>query len=441
MENAFLILVKQGIDTSFLLLAILTIRLLFRRMSGKFRYVLWAFAAFALIIPSTFRIPLRIDFSALRNTLFFWKAFPVSNIPQETTAETFASPLTEISFHAKDFVNTLSEKNSPWLSFFSVLWLSCCIILWIYMLFSQIRLYKILRVSLKVKENYRICDQINDAFVFGLLHPCIYLPSGLNPEYLASILAHERMHVQRKDYLWKLLGYLLLSIYCFHPLVWVSYILFCKDIELACDETVIQNMSIKERAAYSHSLLYFSTQNHDYFPGTPAFGKNNIKERIQYVMNYKRTSTAANVFSLALCFLLAVLSVTKVQASPEKIYTTEQVSGTEVLAGDQLASTACSFGFENLSVGEMEIYPETIDLTDNSGIAWSINYLQMGLSVEIILIDENDNELIQKIEGGSAAGDFSGLSAGIYKFAVRCSDENLKNKNQRNLTGTASFSY
>lgn len=441
METAFLTLARQGIEASPLLSVILAIRLSFRRLSGKFRCVLWALAALVLIIPSELRIPLRVEFPALQNTLFFWEALPGSDIQHEASAKTFTSHLTGIAFHAKDFINTLSGDNSHLLSFFSGLWLLCCITLWTYMLFSQIRLYKVLRVSLKVKEDYRICDQINDAFVFGLFHPCIYLPSGLKPEYLASVLAHERAHVQRRDYLWKFLGYLLLSVYCFHPLVWVTYILFCKDIELACDETVIQNMGTEERAAYSHSLLYFSTQNRNFYPGSPAFGKNDMKERIRYVMNYKRISAATNVFSLTLCFLLTVLSVTKVQASTEKIYTTEQVSGTEVLTGDRIASTAFSFGFENLSAGETEIYPEAIELTDNSGIVWSINYLQMGLSVEIVLIDENGNELIQKIEGGSATGDFTGLSAGTYQFAVRCSENNLKNINQRNLTGTVLFSY
>lgn len=439
METIFLKLITQGIHASGLILIVIIIRTCFRRLNGNIRCILWGFVAVSLVFPFSLRIslPLKIpnplssvfhsdNLSEPKNILYMLK-----NPECKLTANTVSIPNTFCE-------NQFTDYLFPWIAPAAIMWVICCFFLLLYMLFSNIRLYKKLNVSLNVTDNYRICDQIADAFVFGLINPCIYLPSNLKEQHINYILAHERAHIDRRDYLWKPLGYLLLTIYCFHPLVWISFILFCRDIEFACDEKVIRNMNIDERIHYSYTLLYFSSHKKIFLSSTAGFGKNSIKERITFIMKYKKSSAPIKYFSILLCALLTLLCVTEFQAASDiEIPTIES----ELLSDDKLKLQQCAFGFENLAAGEMEFYPETLSLTETSELIWTVNYIQMGLLVEIILIDQNNSELVETIEGGSGTGSFTELPAGNYRIAIRCSEKNLQNKVQRSLTGTAAFEY
>lgn len=242
MEAIFLRLVKQSIAASGFIFIVLVVRLCFRRLSGNVRCILWALVAVSLVLPLSLRIPLPIKTaSTLIHTLSAEKSL---------VSDTFLHLTEGPDYRLPD--NPVTEKSLDGSMVAAVIWLLFRLAFLIYMLLAQILLYKKLRVSFLTKDNYRICDQISDAFVIGVVHPCIYLPSDLDPAYTKFILAHEKAHISRRDYLWKPLGYIFLSIYCFNPLIWVSYLLFCTgvfselsegdyQIAVRCSESNLQN--------------------------------------------------------------------------------------------------------------------------------------------------------------------------------------------------------
>lgn len=174
-----------------------------------------------------------------------------------------------------------------WIPVASVVWLAGVLIMAGYALVSYGRLRRRLRTAVPLEDNIRICDEVAAPFIFGLIRPRIYLPSHRAEAEEEYILAHERAHLKRRDYLWKPLGFGLLAIYWFHPLVWVSYILFCRDIELACDEKVIRDFDLEERKAYSRALLDCSVSAGREMACPLRFGEVGVKERVKSVLNYK----------------------------------------------------------------------------------------------------------------------------------------------------------
>ncbi len=153
-------------------------------------------------------------------------------------------------------------------------------------------------------------------------------------------------------------------------------------------------------------------------------------------MKYKKPSKAVKRFSVIICSLLFAICSVRLETGASSLKSTNE-SHTD----NAITSTQCSFGFFGLTAGESETYPEAIQASAGSEIIWSVNYIQMGMTVEIILTDEDGNETIQNMVGGSGTGVFSGLSEGDYQIAIRSSESNLQNEIQRTLTGTAAFSY
>lgn len=137
-------------------------------------------------------------------------------------------------------------------------------------------------------ENVYICDRLDTAFIFGIIHPRIYLPSNLDETQIENVIAHEHVHIMRRDYIWKLIGFLMLAVYWFNPLVWLAYAFLCRDIEFACDEQVISGMSTDEVKRYSETLLYCSTNMHFMYGCPLAFGEIAVKDRVKAALNYKK---------------------------------------------------------------------------------------------------------------------------------------------------------
>ena len=155
-----------------------------------------------------------------------------------------------------------------------------------------------------------VSERISSPFVFGIVRPRIYLPFGMDENSLEYVIAHEEAHIQRKDHWWKLLGILLLSIHWFHPLVWLSYVLFCRDIELACDEKVIRTLDRHQRADYSQALLLCSTAHKSIAACPPAFGEIGVKERVKSILSYKKPTFWMILAAMAVCVAVALCFLT-----------------------------------------------------------------------------------------------------------------------------------
>ena len=180
---------------------------------------------------------------------------------------------------------TLGERHLPVLS---IIWAAGAVSMLLYMMGSYLLVWRRSRLSVHLEGNVYFCDEPGTPFVFGLLQPRIYIPSGLSDENRACVLAHEKAHIARKDPLWKWLGFLMLSLHWFNPVLWISYVLLGRDIEKACDERAIRDQSLEYRKAYSSTLLALSAPKHWISACPVAFGEVGIKERVKAALRYKK---------------------------------------------------------------------------------------------------------------------------------------------------------
>lgn len=165
-------------------------------------------------------------------------------------------------------------------------------------------------ILIKYREKCRICDNIASPFILGIFRPMIYLPGSLTPEQMQQVLAHETAHLKRKDHWWKPLGFAILTLHWFNPLVWLAYVLLCRDIEMACDEKVVRTMETEEKRSYSKTLLECSVSRRMISACPLAFGEVGVKTRIRSVLNYKKPAFWVIVVALLTCVVVAVCFLT-----------------------------------------------------------------------------------------------------------------------------------
>ncbi|MBQ4424208.1 MAG: hypothetical protein II882_00515 [Lachnospiraceae bacterium] len=275
MRELFLQIVKMSVSASLAVLLVLGIRLLLKKAPRTWICALWALVAVRLLVPS---LP----------------ASPVSLIPEQLSSKAVAEALSpryseEETAPESDaaLAGTAARENG--LTVPAVLWIVGTGLMLLYMVFSYIRVGLRVRESLPLEENVYLCDRIEEPFIFGLVRPKICLPGKLRTEDRSYVLAHERMHIRRLDPWRKLLGFLLLSVYWFNPLMWLSYILLCRDIELACDECVVRGQESPYRKEYTKALLDCSLSGRRLITVCPlAFGETAVKTRVRYVLRYRK---------------------------------------------------------------------------------------------------------------------------------------------------------
>lgn len=319
MGDIFLKLLNMSITASWLILAVLGIRLLFRKIPKWITCLLWGVVAIRLIFPLSIESAFSLQLSAepiRTSTMVEGELIPYvpsvdSNIG---VVENTVNPLL-----AEAFAYQETESVAPLQVFIGIagsVWLSGMVVLLIFALVSMIKLRLRVREAVRYKENIYICDAVKSPFILGIIKPRIYLSSALSEEEMDYIIAHERAHLKRKDHLWKPFGYLLLCIYWFYPLCWIAYIMLCKDIELACDEKVIKDMSFGDKKEYSRVLLFCATQRHLVMACPLAFGEVGVKERVKTVLNYKKPTFWITIAAIVVCAIVAICFLT----NPAKEY-------------------------------------------------------------------------------------------------------------------------
>ena len=319
MGDIFLKLLNMSITASWLILAVLGIRLLFRKIPKWITCLLWGVVAIRLIFPLSIESAFSLQLSAepiRTSTMVEGELIPYvpsvdSNIG---VVENTVNPLL-----AEAFAYQETESVAPLQVFIGIagsVWLSGMVVLLIFALVSMIKLRLRVREAVRYKENIYICDAVKSPFILGIIKPRIYLSSALSEEEMDYIIAHERAHLKRKDHLWKPFGYLLLCIYWFNPLCWIAYIMLCKDIELACDEKVIKDMSFGDKKEYSRVLLFCATQRHLVMACPLAFGEVGVKERVKTVLNYKKPTFWITIAAIVVCAIVAICFLT----NPAKEY-------------------------------------------------------------------------------------------------------------------------
>jgi len=303
-SEIFLKLLNMSISAGWLVLAVVILRVLFRRMPKWIIVLLWGIVAIRLVCPFSLQSPLSLLPSAetVRPGVTAQQA-PQINTGIPVVNNAIGPVLEGISGLPSNAGRDLLGRGAD-------IWLLGMGLLLTYGVVSYLVLHFRVRASLKAEGNVRICDDIDTPFVFGILAPRIYLPSGMDAARTEYVLAHERAHIHRRDHLWKPLGFILLSVYWFNPVLWLAYVLLCRDIERACDEKVVCRLDSAGKKGYAQALLACGVHRRMIMACPVAFGEVSIKNRIKGVLCYKRPSFWVLCASAAVCLATAVCFLT-----------------------------------------------------------------------------------------------------------------------------------
>lgn len=310
MEGVFIKLLNLSIQASILIVVVLLLRFILNKSPKWMKCLLWALVAIRLVCP--FSIESIFSLSPDAEVVNMDNYVGMPNIQSEA-AGTDRSVNKYVETHDNEGV-AVEKKNTNPIYFLSIIWSVGIVILAVYALGSCLKIWRRVKLSIRTTENIYICDRIDSPFIFGIIKPRIYLPSGISEEQKESVIAHEQAHLKRLDHFWKPFGFCLLTVYWFNPLCWLAYILLCRDIELACDEKVIKNMDVTQKKIYSQVLLSFSESQKQILACPLAFGEVGVKERIRSILNYKKPAFWIIAVAIVSMIVTSVLFLT----SPKK---------------------------------------------------------------------------------------------------------------------------
>ena len=354
MNELFLKIINMSISASWLVLAVLILRFVLKKAPKWINVLLWGIVAIRLICPFSFESTLSLIPSA--------ETIPL-NIGMDTTP-TINSGISAINNAVNPII---SQSNTPMagasvnllqitIGIYEYIWIFGMIALALYTAISYWRLRRKVDTAVRYKDNIFQSENVSFPFVLGIIKPRIYLPFKMNGQYLEYVVAHEQAHICRKDHWWKPLGFLLLMIHWFNPLMWLAYVLLCRDIELACDEKVIKELGNEQRGDYTQALVACSVNRRMIAACPLTFGEVGIKERVKSVMNYKKPALWVIIIAVIVCVGVAVCFLTNPKqdsytlrivvpagSQEEFVYTDEEVSAIrnsiKIWSGDGLGDT------------------------------------------------------------------------------------------------------
>ena len=309
MAAVFLKLLNLSISASWLVLAVLVLRLVSKRSPKWMNVLLWGMVALRLMLPFSIESALSLIPSAETLSPEVVRFDPAPTI---TSGVEFIDNAVNPSLSESFAAAPLASVNPlyVWTYLAGWVWLIGLGAMLLYALVSYLRLRRRVSVSLCVRENIYLCDAISSPFILGVVKPRIYLPSGLDEVQRQNVLSHERAHLARRDHWWKPLGFALLAVYWFNPVLWLAYALLCRDIELACDERVIRTMDESAVKTYSTVLLACSIPRKAVITCPLAFGEVGVKERVRNALHYKKPAFWIVVASAVVCIVVAVCFLT-----------------------------------------------------------------------------------------------------------------------------------
>lgn len=445
MEAIFTQIIEMSIAASWLIVAVILLRLFLSKAPKGFRYVLWALVAIRLICPFSVESNLSLvpdadgflmaetsnvgvgenagaseivgtggnDNAGGNNMVTPDQVVTVPGTTQGVSDTTPSVPDTTPS--VPDVAPVIPDAETiqladilPWI------WAVGAVLLFVYMVVSYTRLWRRVKISVPIDDKIYICDEIRSPFILGVVRPNIYIPSHIEKEQLTYILAHEREHLRCMDHLWKPLGFVLLAMHWFNPLVWIAYVLMCRDLELACDERVIRHMNSAEKRNYSETLLVCSAPGH-YISACPvAFGEIGIKERIKRVLSYKKPTIWVIAIAVLLCVVVGVCFMTDpAQEEHTNGPGTETEAGTETESGTESESEAES---ESETESEAETQIETT--SDHEKVLYQttadLNHDGIDDLVRTMIWSENDTFDLESEADEAYIQVYAGKGAGIY---------------------------
>ncbi len=308
MESLFLQILNMSITATWIVLAVCLLRLLFKKAPKWVSAALWGLVAIRLVCPFS----LESIFSLVPSAETVPSDIAMSRNPTVTTGvpalNSVINPVLQGSFTPEPSysVNPLQVVNF----IAAVVWIVGMVGMLLYAAISYIRLRKKTKESILSHDNVYLCDRIDTPFILGLFKPRIYLPSDMDENDVEHVLAHEKAHLQRHDHWWKPFGFLLLTVHWFNPVLWLGYVLLCRDIELACDEKVIRSMDVQNKKDYSSALVNCSVSRKSIAACPLAFGEVGVKNRIKTVLHYKKPALWILIAAVLVSLLAAVCLLT-----------------------------------------------------------------------------------------------------------------------------------
>lgn len=309
MSGIFLKLLNLSISASWLVLVVLALRLVLKRAPKWVNVLLWGMVALRLMLPFSIESALSLIPSAETVSPEVVQFDPAPTI---TSGVEFIDNAVNPSLSESFAAAPLASVNPlyVWTYLAGWVWLIGLAAMLLYALVSYLRLRRRVSASIPLRENIYVCDEVASPFILGIVRPRIYLPSALDEAQRGSVLSHERAHLARRDHWWKPLGFALLAVYWFNPLLWLAYTLLCRDIELACDERVLCGMDAGQVKDYSSALLACSVPRRMLAACPLAFGEVGVGARVKNALRYKKPAFWVVAASVAVCVVVAVCFLT-----------------------------------------------------------------------------------------------------------------------------------
>lgn len=313
MTEFFLKIVNMSISASWIVLAVLLLRLLLKKAPKWINVILWGIVGLRLVMPFT----LESVFSLIPSAETVNPEIMMDKTPQINTGV----PIINNAINpviSESFTPAPMDSANPlqiWIPIFALVWVIGIVAMILYTVISFLRVKRKIGTAVLLCDNIYQSESVVSPFVLGILRPKIYLPFNMAEQDMAQVIAHENAHISRKDHLWKPLGFLILTLHWFNPLMWLGYVLLCRDIELACDEKVVKTLNNEQKADYSQALLACSVNRRIIAACPLAFGEVGVKKRIKSVLNYKKPAFWLVLTAIVLSIVVAVCFLT----NPRKI--------------------------------------------------------------------------------------------------------------------------
>ena len=317
MNDLFLIIINMSISASWLVLAVLLLRFVLKKAPKWVNVLLWGIVAVRLAFPFSIESALSLIPSA--ETIS--PGIMMDTVPSvQTGVPAINSVINPVI--GSSLAPTPGASANPlqiWIPILSIVWVAGVVALLLYTVVSYCRLQRKVSEAVILRDNIFQSENVASPFVLGLFRPKIYLPYNMDGQDLNHVVAHEQAHIRRRDHWWKPLGFLLLTIHWFNPLMWLAYVLLCRDIELACDEKVIKELGNEQRADYTQALVACSVNRRMIAACPLAFGEVGVKERVKSVMNYKKPAFWVVVLAVIACVVVAVCFLTNPEGEEQDL--------------------------------------------------------------------------------------------------------------------------
>jgi len=361
MADIFLKIVNMSISASWIVLAVFLLRLLLKKVPKWITVLLWGIVGLRLIMPFS----LESVFSLIPSSETISKA-PDSPRPY------FESGVTIIDNRVNDYLHGLyfegvTRPTGHFVDITTILaivWLVGIVVLLAYTIISYFRVKNKIGTAVLLRDNIYQSENVVSPFVLSIIKPKIYLPFNINKQDMEHVIAHENAHIRRKDHLWKPFGFLVLTLHWFNPLMWLGYILLCRDIELACDEKVVKEFSNEQKADYSQALLTCSVNRRMIAACPLAFGEVGVRDRVKSVLNYKKPAFWITLAAVITSIILSVCFLTNPTKSKNNDLLLDVLHNDKTFISE---SGEFLYFLEYKPYGSLEIIPEKYTLIDLNG--------------------------------------------------------------------------